>query len=253
MARFLKKAKDLQDHPESDHDNPKHSEGGHDESNWLVSYADMMTLLCAFFIMMFSLSSLNKSEFEKVRKEVVEQLGGIYEQPNKKLHRAISQVLEDSELQKNVTVSSDPYGVTISFQTHVFFEPMTALLDPQGRKLVHRLMDRILSDDMEEYSKYRIMVEGHTDSQPLVSGEFPSNWELSSARAASVLRLFVDRGFNPDRMMAIGFADSRPARPDRTPAGEWDEQGLEANRRVLIRLLHPEAEFFPWDRAESSQ
>jgi chemotaxis protein MotB len=90
--------------------------------------------------------------------------------------------------------------------------------------------------------KYFIKVEGYTDDNPIHSGVFPSNWELSSARAGAILRIFEKLGFEPFRLMAIGFGSSRPAYPNRDSNGKAIAENQSLNRRVVIKVILPEGE-----------
>ena len=224
----------------------------HDESNWLVSYADMMTLLCGFFIMMFALSKLDEPKYEVVKEAVAKQFGGQYVSPTRELAKFVTQVIEQDGLAKDAVVSSDPFGVSIVFHSTVFFDTLGTEVKPQGKILLERLIGSIASRQQADQKKYRIVVEGHTDSRPILGGLYPSNWELSGARAARVVRMFLDQGFESDRLTAIGYADTRPQVPSRTPAGAWDDAALAKNRRVVLRILEPKVDSIPFPETANS-
>lgn len=211
-------------------------EGGHDESNWLVSYADMMTLLCGFFIMLFSMSTLDKPKFEKVRQEVSEHFQGQYEQPNQKLGDFVTQMVAEAGLAKETTIKTDATGVAITFHSTVFFDSLSATLRNESRRILSDLARTVLARQAEDHGSYDIVIEGHTDSRPILSGAFPSNWELSAHRASQVVRVFLDEGVDPTRIAPIGYADTRPEVPDRNEWGELDEAALGKNRRVVVRI-----------------
>jgi len=97
------------------------------------------------------------------------------------------------------------------------------------------------------------VIEGHTDSKPVVSGQYPSNWELSSARASRVVRSFVDRGFDPKQMAALGYADTRPVEESRSPDGKWNEDSLSKNRRVVVRIFHERQSQKPTELAAAGE
>lgn len=216
-------------------------DGGHDESNWLVSYADMMTLLCGFFIMLFSMATLDKPKFVKVGKEVSEHFGGqggAYESdsPNKKLGDFVTQLVKEAGIEKETTVKSDDAGVAITFHSTIFFDSLSATLRQDSRKILEDLARTILARQAEDHGSYDIVVEGHTDSRPILSGDYPSNWELSAHRASQVVRIFLNEGVDPTRVAPIGYADTRPEVPDRNEFGELDEAALGKNRRVVVRI-----------------
>src|SRR5690606_8721044 len=103
----------------------------------------------------------------------------------------------------------------------------------------------VAAKQRENKKEYRILVEGHTDQRPIVSGPYPTNWELSGARSSQVVRMFLDQGFSPGKLLSIGYADTRPEKPARTPAGEWDEAALNKNRRVVVRILDDGSSVLP--------
>jgi chemotaxis protein MotB len=218
----------------------------HDETNWLVSYADMMTLLCGFFIMMFALSNIDQTKYESAKKEIATQFKGKYEKPKvQELATFVTQIINDAQLGKVASVKTDATGVSITFQSTVFFDTLSADVKPEGKVVLDKLIETIATRQQADKKEYRIIVEGHTDSRPILGGTFPTNWELSGARASRVVRMFLDLGFSPQKLAAIGYGETRPEAPSRTPAGEWDEEALSKNRRVVLRILAPEATGVP--------
>ncbi len=249
-----KKAGDQEEEPLKGPDREKdHEPAEVDESNWLISYADMMTLLCAFFIMMFSMSTLQAPKFEKAKEEVSKHFGGDYESPNKQLAKFVTQILEQEGIDKEAVVMSDASGVSVVFESTVFFDSLSAYIKSPGRKVLRKLIQGVKKDQIKREQTYKIVVEGHTDSQPILSGNYPSNWELSGARSSKVVRLFLDEGFQPEQLMPIGFGSTRPMVPNRSPSGQWVEQNLSKNRRVVIRILNPGIDYIPWDSDSISQ
>jgi chemotaxis protein MotB len=222
----------------------------HDESNWLVSYADMMTLLCGFFIMMFSLSHIDQPKYEAAKKEIAKEFGGKYEKPKTdELAKFVTQALNEAQLGNQATIETDSTGVAVTFQSTVFFDTLSADVKPEGKIVLDKLIGTIATRQAADKKEYRIVVEGHTDSRPILGGNYPSNWELSGARASRVVRMFLDRSFSPQMLTAIGYAETRPKVPSRTPAGEWDEEALSKNRRVVLRILDPDTTSVPLAQA----
>ena len=108
------------------------------------------------------------------------------------------------------------------------------------------MIEKIKSQQINKNQQYKIVVEGHTDGRPVVAGIYPSNWELSGARAAHVVRMFLDQGFTPSLLTAIGYADTHPRFQSRAPAGLWNEEALAKNRRVVLRILEAKADAIPF-------
>jgi chemotaxis protein MotB len=226
----------------------------HDESNWLISYADMMTLLCAFFIMLFSMAKVNTSEFEEVKKQVAEQFGSKYESPTEDLGRFMTNVIQEAGVEKDATIVSDGVGVSVIFHSTLFFGSLSAEISKEGQQILSKIITSLSEKQKQNQKQYKIVVEGHTDSQPVLGGPFPSNWELSGARATRVVRLFVEQEFQPANLLAIGYADTQPAASSRNPDGTWNDVNLAKNRRVVLRVLLPEVDSIPWNgRAPAAQ
>ena len=224
----------------------KHDRFQHDDSNWLISYADMMTLLCVFYIMLFRMSKINTVEFEKMKKQMAEHFGTKYESPTDSLGKFINNVLVEAGVAKDATMTSDGISVSIAFHSTLFFDTMSAEISEAGKKILDKLIQGLSEQQKKNGKNYKIVVEGHTDSQPIVGGPFPSNWELSSSRATRVVRLFLEKSFLPENLLAIGFADTQPVVTSRNPDGTWNEPNLAKNRRVVLRVLMPDVDSIPW-------
>jgi chemotaxis protein MotB len=218
----------------------------HDESNWLISYADMMTLLCGFFIMLFSMAKMDVPKYDSFKEAIAKQFGGEYVSPSKEMAKAVSEVLKQMDMEDKAVVKSDSNGVSIVFQSTVFFGTLSAEVSHDGYNILDKLIKSVETRQKEQKKTYRIVVEGHTDSRPVVGGLYPSNWELSGARAARVVRMFLEHNFTPDHLTAIGYADTHPQAPAKTPNGSWDENALGKNRRVVLRILEPSIDSIPF-------
>lgn len=236
---------------------------------WLVSYADFITLLFAFFVVMYALSSLNEGKYRIMADSMVQafkkeedssamvHLGAKYNQilqgqgmpigvgmpkreetdPKKaqvreEMKQIANKVLETMQplvQSGQVKVTQSSKGITLEINASVLFSSGDARLQPSSFKLLSAVAKELAKIDNP------IQVEGHTDNIPIKSEYFPSNWELSSARAGSVVRLFVEQGVAPARLEAIGFADNRPLDTNVTP------EGRARNRRVNVMILDAKA------------
>ena len=134
----------------------------------------------------------------------------------------------------NATPEQPGDRITIfQLSSAAFFASATATLSDPGQSILGNLLGRLQSP---AFAAYRITVEGHTDDAPISSAQFPSNWELSAARAAAVVRFFVEHGVAADRLRAAGYADTRPLAPNRDDAGNPIPENQAKNRRVAIEL-----------------
>ncbi|NCN41659.1 OmpA family protein [bacterium] len=202
------------------------------EGNWLVSYADLMTLLFGFFVILSSMSTPDNQKIEKMKKATSEQMGGKYSMPYKEVGEGIKKVLANINLDKEVSFTQSEEGVTINCKGTLFFDSGAAALLPKAQELVDSIADVLV----ETGGGFKIFVEGHTDDVPIRSGIYPSNWELSAARASTVVRLLETKGFRRENMTPLGLADTKPVLPNRTPVGEPIPANQAENRRIVIRL-----------------
>jgi len=200
---------------------------------WLVSYADMMTLLVGFFVCLFSFSKIDSGEFEKVKKETTRIFGGEYTKPFEKLSNELHKVIDEQKLTDQVFLQETETGILLTFRGSLFFDSASAVLRTQANELLEKLVPVITTNSQD----MGIIVEGHTDNRPIVSTIFPSNWELSSSRACTVLRYFLGQGFNPDKIKAIGYGDRRPVLPNEDSSGLPLAENQSQNRRVVIQIL----------------
>lgn len=225
-----------------------HDEAGIDD--WLMTYADMITLLLCFFAVFIAIAIPDQTKFETARKEVAEQFSN-GNSPNLKgqhtlppseidtpptadvMFEALPSIVDRFEDNKDVEVEKGDRITTIEMNSAPFFPKGAATLSKEGVTVLSELQPTLMS---EEYKDYTISVEGYTDDIPIKTPQFPSNWELSTARAASVVRSLIDLGVPSNRLRAVGFAESVPKVPNRDAAGAPIPDNQAQNRRVVIRL-----------------
>ncbi|MEK6578927.1 MAG: flagellar motor protein MotB, partial [Bdellovibrionota bacterium] len=129
---------------------PYNQSGHSDESNWLVSYADMMTLLCGFFIMLFSMARLDEPQFENVKEAVAKQFGGEYRSSSKELAKFVKQVVQELGIESETSIKYDPAGVSITFESTIFFDTLSAEVKPAGQKILGELANKISLKEKED-------------------------------------------------------------------------------------------------------
>lgn len=214
-----------------------------DEEAWLMTYADMVTLLLCFFIIMFALSSPEPAKFANVAETLREH--GFFnnsiptEDPYEKLKEHLEMSLGASGYDQFIAVSENPKFVSMDLSSTSFFEPGQAEFKPEAIPMLELVTKKILEFKEGEVT---ITVEGHTDSSPIATEKFPSNWELSAARAATIVRYLIAQGFPKEKLRAVGLADTKPKAPDIDTAGHPIPANQELNRRVLIKLMKNEEE-----------
>lgn len=244
-----------------------------DDERWLLTYADMITLLMALFMVLFSISSVNVSKFETLQRALQEAFSGkilpggksvqqtgsdtesetpspeppiaaitpLTEQADssqerengqeeqedfERLKRRLDHYASSHGLENDLQTSIERRGLVIRLLTdRVLFDSGEAVLRPRARPILDHIAHLLVID-----RRHPIAVEGHTDTVPIRTAIYPSNWELSGARASSVVRFLIDRKVRPRRMEATGYAALHPISTNRTPGGRL------RNRRVEIVL-----------------
>jgi chemotaxis protein MotB len=225
----------------------------HTDETWLIPYADLLTLLLALFVILYASSNVDMQKLQEMQDAWVNEMnngGGLSsfmvvrttpadetapdesdepmseDQSLEELEAILKQMLADQGLQDQVNTSIDDRGLVISMNDAVLFDPGYAVIKDQYRDILVRIGETI--DRLPNY----IRVEGHTDDVPQSSEQFPSNWELSTGRATSVVRLFADYAeIAPEKLMAVGYGEWRPISDNLTP------EGRSKNRRVDVIIL----------------
>ncbi len=221
---------------------------------WLVSYADFITLLFAFFVTMYAISKVDQQKLIAVTHSLQRALGSpersnaiAFEEPihaNPSLVPSVktANVGRDNfsnlidELQREIkkvfgSAGQIRYlvnetGLVIRVPERLFFDSGDASIHPEVFPILNAMI-KVL-----EREPNSIRVEGHTDNVPINNSRFPSNWELSTARATAIIRYFLSHGnFDADRISAAGYAEFRPVAPNTTPEGRLQ------NRRVDVVIL----------------
>ena len=236
---------------------------------WAVSWADFLTLLFAFFVVMYGISSVNQEKYRQLAESLSEifnsdQIAGgvssqetvfeggagilpggqsVIQAPATFIDVDDAQATEElRELEARLTadldgvfdaglveISGERLWIAIEIRSALLFEAGDVIPAIEADPLIRRIADQLrgLSNP--------IHVEGYTDNTPVSGQRFPSNWELSAARAAAVVRMLEMNGVNSERMAAVGFGEHKPAYSNRT------EEGQRLNRRIIIVLSRDEA------------
>ena len=227
----------------------KHNEEHENAERWLLTYADLITLLLAFFIMMYVFSKKDAQKYDEVASHLKTIFSGgtglagkgsvtaasPIDMPSKgassgEIKRQLESELMDSNRNKpggeNISVLSDERGVVIRVLDKAFFDEGKAELKDGAKGALDKIVPIIKSVDNH------VRIEGHTDNVPINTNEFKSNWELSVRRATEVVRYFVEkRGLPPDRISATGYAEYRPIVQNNSPKNK------SLNRRIEIIVV----------------
>ena len=205
-----------------------------DSHAWLLTFADAVTLLLAFFVMLMSFSKVDIMTFEQVKAGIARDLGQrSIARPAAQLRAELDRLVDSLGVADAVRINIYERGIVLELASNAFYLPGTATLRPEARPILDRVAETL---DAPLYSKFRIAIEGHTDDNPISNDRFASNWELSAARATNIVRLFEARDIPVRRMRAVAFADTQPKVPNRNSAGEALPENQAKNRRVLVRI-----------------
>ena len=204
--------------------------------DWLVTYADAITILMAFFVMMFSISEPSPEKFDEVAGGILEEMEG------KNAAKAEALLVMAQEMQETVnsfdetgeaSVDQSDKGMTFNFKSNSMFKGGSAIVVEEAEPLLDRVAQLV---SLMVITNYMVEVEGHTDDTPIKTKQYPSNWELSAARAAAVVRWLISRGVEPDRLRAVGYGATQPMVPNLNEDGEGIKENREENRRIVIKI-----------------
>lgn len=202
--------------------------------DWLTTYADAITLLMAFFVMLVSFSKIDIPTFEQVAAGIKNELGKRETQsPISLLKIDVQDIVYQQQADQAVNVESTDKGISIELLSSAFYKAGSAEIREQALPVLAKIFESLNGD---KYQLYFVDVEGHTDDIPIRTDRFPSNWELSTARATEVVRFFIGKGMDAERLKAVGYAETRPKVPHRDEAGKPIPANQAANRRVTLEV-----------------
>ena len=222
---------------------------------WMGTYADMVTLLFAFFVLLFAMSSVNEVKFEQLMQSLasaigsddipeagtreglemandderkleeinaVDELGGMVKKEMDDIVSEVEELVMFNELQGAVDVSQGAEGVIITISDVIIFHSGDAVMSREGKRIIEKIAE-ILRQFV-----YTITIEGHTDNRPIKSGRYNSNWELSGMRAIDIVHTLINSGIDPKLLSARAFGEFQPIAPNDT------RENMAKNRRVEI-------------------
>ena len=214
------------------------------KNEWFVSFLDMWMLLLAFFLVLAAKAEVDESFFSRNQATGMQSSSSGQAPVNTPIwefKRDLETELATEIANRRLQIQSHPDELRLLFLDAQFFETAMADLSENGVDLIDRLIGVL--NRLSEYA-YDIDVEGHTDDRPIESVRFRSNWELSAARAATIVRTLVASGFPSDRLKASGFAETRPIAANRDSLGRPDPSQMALNRRIVFRI-HFDMEAMP--------
>lgn len=208
-----------------------------EQNSWMVTYADLMTLLLVFFVLMYAISSLNLEKFKHIissiqvtlnekspavgllelvktpeqkskRKVRLTDLSGLTSREHEILND-IDNAIEEKKLGEHIIARMSEGKIHILVTGKVFFSSGHANLNEEAKPILDKITGII-----KDYDEYSVNIKGHTDNTPISTEKFASNWELSAIRATTVLKYLIDGGVDPNRLTATGYGDIIPIVPN---------------------------------------
>lgn len=213
------------------------TESANAEDNWLLTYSDMITLLLAFFVVLIAVSQFDINLWDQLQQGLRSEMAG-QEQvrtPLAEVKLDLENLLEEERQEGLVDILLDREGIKMFFESSSFYASGGAEILPRGQTIVDKVVQALNAID---FYKFNVDVEGHTDNVPISTLQFPSNWELSVARASNVVRYFINEGLEPERLKASGYADTQPVAPNQDEFGNAIPSNQALNRRVVIRVYY---------------
>ena len=238
----------------AEEEDEEEEEGPSGAPAWVTTFADLVTLLMVFFILLFAMGSIEDEKWRLVKEslksalgsdtipeagtrqgldvisaklteesiDAVDEVGAMVAKEIEEIASEVEEFVYKNKLAGQVQVSSDERGAVITVSDIVLFSPGTAKMNWQGSKVVKQVFDLL------NQFNYKVKIEGHTDDSPIHTERFPSNWELSASRAAEVARMFVESGFSAENLSIEGLAQFRPKVPNTS------QMNRATNRRIEI-------------------
>jgi len=203
------------------------------DESWMATFADMVTLLMAFFVMLLNFSKIDIPAFNEVAAGIANEIGmGSKEaNPIATLQEALESVVAEMQADQVVDVQTDDKGITIELASAAFYKSGSAEFRAQAIPVLQKIGQLLIAP---RFMAYEVEVAGHTDDDPIHTAMYPSNWELSTGRATQIIRYFITIGMDYRRLKAAGFADTRPKYPNRDKEGNPIVENQLENRRIVI-------------------
>lgn len=220
---------------------------------WMATFADMVTLLLCFFVLLLSFANQDIANFETMKGSMSKAFGVQYEDRNAKnmafsesefsatsekksakkdlkaLAMELRAFVSDGRIAKLMHVNLEPTGVLVRVPSRAIFKPGAAELTPDAKEILDKVALQMNKKNLN------LVVRGHTDDRATQDNRYSSNWELSAARAAACLRYIKDKtGVSPNRMKAVGYAGTRPLVPNTST------ENRSINRRVEFYYQPPD-------------
>lgn len=208
-----------------------------EDQEWLLTYSDMITLLLVFFAVLIAVSYVDLNLWEQMKEGLRSEIS-----KEENVRTPLAEIKKDLDNQLTtereaglVNIDLGREGIKLSFNSSSFYNSGEAILLPTGEEIIEKVTMAITELG---YYQFNVDVEGHTDNVPISTEIYPSNWELSVARASGIVKHFIKRGLEGEHLKASGYADTRPVVPHMDVAGNHIVENRALNRRIVIRIYY---------------
>ena len=217
-----------------------------EDTSWLLTYGDIITLLMIFFVLLFSTSKVSQEKFDQVAQSINESLNRPGPDPKStdtvltplaEAQIILEQLIKKEGLEQKMTTKLTKAGLMIELSSNTFFDSGSADVRSSMLKTLQDLSHVIQNLPTNDY---RVEIEGHTDNVPIRTARFPSNWELSAMRSINVLHIFEETGLPKDRITATAFAETKPKVANTNASRVNLPPNQAKNRRVVVYIKNDE-------------
>jgi chemotaxis protein MotB len=202
--------------------------------DWLLSYADMITLIMAFFIILVAMSKVDAGKYEEVTAGMAKDIGNRQvTKPLQDLKTELLGAIAGMGADESVDIGKDDKGLVLNLASNAMFQPGSADIRPEMLPLLKEMADTL---GQPRFANYQVEIQGHTDDTPVKTPQYPTNWDLSAARALTTLKLFITLGIDHSRLRAGALADNAPRVPNHSDQGVPYPENQAINRRVELHV-----------------
>ncbi|MDA8793945.1 OmpA family protein [Bacteriovoracaceae bacterium] len=204
---------------------------------WLISYADMMTLIACFFILMMAFANYDPVGFN-IKAEKLSQAfrKDKFKSSSMELNQLQEEIASHPQVKQFSKITMQDGALIVTFSGSVLFQAGSYKIEKHMSPIMDAMIDLIKNND----PNYRIIISGHSDSSQIEKDELlGSEWLMSMARSTAIVERFLYFGFSPENLVAVGHGPTRPTVPRKTKDGKWIKENQSINRRVIVKILRP--------------
>ncbi|MBP6217638.1 MAG: OmpA family protein [Oligoflexales bacterium] len=203
------------------------------EGLWLLSFSDMCLIMLCFFLMLLATMKPDKKKFDHITEGLNEEIVDKKKEGLRSISQKLELAIKTSGLEKSTSIDYGSEGLRIEFMEGILFSSGSAKSHLEGQKNLQNILESLKKIS----SNYRLIIEGHTDDEPLHKGGlFESNWELSAARGFTLLEWFKQLGVKETQLSVIAYAHTRPKVNPEGLTGKALQKARAENRRVVIKI-----------------